>query len=138
MKRPSVLVIENNYLDIFIIRALIGKYIDVYVVKNFEEAIKINAKFNFSIVLVDTGTYNHQADNLNLRILKASGKNQDLKVCSITGCRGNIEEFKKRFDHSFSKPVTKDEIFDFLDWELPQLSLSKTIQPRTRQLAAIF
>ena len=138
MKRPSVLIIENNYLDIFVMRALIGKYIDVFVVKSFEEAIKINTKFNFDMVLVDITLYNNEKDNLNLRLLKETGKNVDLKICALTGFINDHVPLNKRFDNSLQKPLTKEDIFNTLNWELPKPATVKPVQPKLRTLAAIF
>ncbi len=139
MKRPSVLIIENNYLDIFVIRALIGKYIDVFVVKSFEEAIKINSKFNFDMVLVDMTLFNRENDNLNLRILKETGKNVDLKICALSGLINDSEPISKRFDHSIQKPLTKEDIFNVLNWDLSVIKgPTKHTRPKVRTLAAIF
>ncbi len=116
-KRPSILVVEDNHLDILVIKVLLEKHFNLYIVTNGEEAVKAANEFEFDIVLTDINLGNHILDGVKvMKLIRENKKNERLKIFAVTAYAENREYYlESGFNEVFTKPVIKEEIFEFLN-----------------------
>lgn len=137
-KRPAVIVIENNYIDMLVLRALLGKYVDLCIAPDLELAAKIISEFDFDIILLDVNSCTKEKDNSQL--VKAQSKNKSIKVCALANKYGGPEVYvKDGFSEIFTKPVCKEDIYNALNWQvIKENSFLTSAQPFLRTLSSVF
>ncbi len=115
-KKPSVIVIENNYIDMLVLKALLGRYINLCIAPDFKIAVTIISKFTFDMILLD---HNSCKEKENLNTIKTKSANKDIKVCGIAG---KEVEFliNEGFNDILTKPVCKEDVFNALNWHESQ------------------
>lgn len=116
IKKASILVVEDNHLDMLVIKVLLEKYFNLYIVSNGVEALEAAEEFYFDIVLADINLGDHLMDGVKvMKKLRENNKTKDLKIFAVTAYAENIEYYiEEGFDDVLTKPVIKEEIFDIL------------------------
>lgn len=116
-KRASILVVEDNHLDILVIKVLLEKYFNLYIVTNGEDAIKAANEFDFDVVLTDINLGHHVLDGVKvMKLIRENKKNENLKIFAVTAYADNREYYlESGFNEVLTKPVIKEEIFDILN-----------------------
>ncbi|MDP1800507.1 MAG: response regulator [Bacteroidota bacterium] len=116
IKKASVLVVEDNHLDMLVIKVLLEKYFNLYIVSNGEDALKAAEEFDFDVVLADINLGDNLMDGVKvMRKLRENERTKDLKIFAVTAYAENIEYYLEAgFDDVLTKPVIKEEIFEIL------------------------
>jgi CheY-like chemotaxis protein len=116
IKKASVLVVEDNHLDMLVIKVLLEKYFNLYIVSTGEEALKAAEEFEFDVVLADINLGDPLMDGVKvMRKLRENKKTKDLKIYAVTAYAENIDYYLEAgFNNVLTKPVIKEEIFDIL------------------------
>jgi len=85
IKKASVLVVEDNHLDMLVIKVLLEKYFNLYIVSNGEDALKAADEFEFDVVLLDINLGDHLMDGVKvMKKLREDEKTKDLKIYAVT------------------------------------------------------
>ena len=116
-KKPSVLIIEDNHLDILVLKVLLERHFNLYIVTNGADALYAAKEFDFDIILSDINLGNAQMDGLMVMKKIREFKTKDsLKIYAVTAYAENKEELiAEGFNDVLTKPVIKEEIFDILN-----------------------
>lgn len=122
IKKASVLVVEDNHLDMLVIKVLLEKYFNLYIVSNGEDALKAADEFEFDVVLLDINLGDHLMDGVKvMKKLREDEKTKDLKIYAVTAYAENVEYYLEAgFNNVLTKPVIKEEIFDILQRSVPR------------------
>ena len=122
IKKASVLVVEDNHLDMLVIKVLLEKYFNLYIVSNGEDALKAADEFEFDVVLLDINLGDHLMDGVKvMKKLREDEKTKDLKIYAVTAYAENVEYYLEAgFNDVLTKPVIKEEIFDILQRSVPR------------------
>ncbi|MEO6301983.1 MAG: response regulator [Bacteroidia bacterium] len=121
-KRASILVVEDNHVDIMVLKVLLEKYFNLYIVTNGEDAIKATNEFDFDIILTDINLGHSVMDGVKvMKAIRENKKNEHLKIYAVTGYTENREYYiETGFNEVLTKPVIKEEIFDILNETIPE------------------
>lgn len=116
-RKPSILIIEDNEIDILVLKVLLEKYFDLYIVTNGKDALAATDDFNFDVILSDINLGDPNMDGtMVMKKIREKTKNSDLKIYAVTAYADNQEELiLAGFNNVLIKPVIKDEIFDILN-----------------------
>ena len=116
IKTASMLVVADNHLDMLVIKVLLEKYFNLYIVSNGADALKAAEEFYFDVVLADINLGDHLMDGVKvMKKLRENNKTKDLKIFAVTAYAENIEYYiEAGFNDVLTKPVIKEEIFDIL------------------------
>ncbi len=116
VKKASVLVVEDNHLDMLVIKVLLEKHFSLYIVSSGEEALVAAAEFEFDLVLLDINLGDNLMDGIKvMQLLREGKKTKDLKIYAVTAYAENIDYYlESGFNNVLTKPVIKEEIFDIL------------------------
>ena len=134
-KRAAILVVEDNHLDILVIKVLLEKHFNLYIVTSGKDALKAAEDFDFDIVLSDINLGNGSMDGVQvMKALRESKKNKHLKIFALTAYAENREYYLEAgFNEVLTKPVIKEEIFDILnesvteEYKFSEIVLKKNI-----------
>ena len=116
-KKTSILVVEDNHLDILVLKVLLEKYFNLYIVTNGKDALYAAEEFDFEIILLDINLGDPAMDGIAvLKKLRESEKTAGLKIFAVTAYADNLEDLiKLGFNDVLTKPVIKEEIFNILN-----------------------
>lgn len=116
-RKASILVVEDNELDMLVLKVLLEKHFHLYIVDNGADAIKASEEFDFDIVLADINLGDPILDGVKtMKEIRKNKKNAALKIFAVTAYAENTELYvAEGFDHVLTKPVIKEEIFDLLN-----------------------
>ncbi|MBA3683172.1 MAG: response regulator [Bacteroidetes bacterium] len=119
IKRASVIIIENNYIDTLVLRARLGKYFNLCIAPDLELAEKIISEFNFDMIVTDTNSCKRRS--WNLKDIKTKSKNKDIKVCGLSASYKNKDFLiNAGVNDVLTKPVCKEDVFNILNWSMPE------------------
>jgi len=122
--KPSILIVEDNHLDILVLKVLLEKYFSLYIVTNGQDALFAADEFAFDVILCDINLGDPNMDGVVvMKKIRENKKNMDLKIYAVTAYADNIEYLiEQGFNDVLTKPVIKDEIFDILNGSVVPLS----------------
>lgn len=120
-KATSILVVEDNPFDKLIVKVLLQNNFNIYAVKNGYEALTALEEQKIDIVLMDI---NLGDENMNgtavMKLIKKNKKHQHIKVFAVTAYAENENFYiEQGFDALYIKPVIKEEIFEFINKNMP-------------------
>jgi len=116
-KKASILIIEDNIIDILVLKVLLEKYFDLYIVTNGPEALSAVEAFDFDVILTDINLGDPKMDGIMLmKKIRGNEKKRDLKIYAVTAYADNKEDLMVHgFNGVLIKPVVKDEIFEIIN-----------------------
>ena len=116
-KYGHILVVEDDHIDILVVKALLEKHFNLQIVQNGPDALKALEETNFDIVLADINLGDKNMDGVKLMKTIRENKNYDhIKVFAVTAYYENRNFFMEQgFDELLTKPVIKEEILDILN-----------------------
>ena len=115
--KPSILIVEDNHLDILVLKVLLEKYFNLYIVTNGTDALHAAEEFVFDVILTDINLGDPNMDGVAvMKKIRENQKTRDIKIYAVTGYADNIDYLiEQGFNDVLTKPVIKDEIFDILN-----------------------
>lgn len=115
--KPSILIVEDNHLDILVLKVLLEKYFNLYIVTNGTDALYAAEEFVFDVILTDINLGDPNMDGVAvMKKIRENQKTRDIKIYAVTGYADNIDYLiEQGFNDVLTKPVIKDEIFDILN-----------------------
>ncbi|MBA2611039.1 MAG: response regulator [Bacteroidetes bacterium] len=133
-KKESILVIEDNQLDMLVVKVLLERHFNLYIVTNGEDALKAAKEFDFDIVLADINLGDQSMDGVKvMRQLRENEKTKDLKIFAVTAYADNIKYYLDAgFDNVLTKPVIKEEIFEILYGPIDELNKMEAVSLKKR------
>jgi CheY-like chemotaxis protein len=122
--KPSILIVEDNHLDILVLKVLLEKYFNLYIVTNGADALYAAEEFAFDVILTDINLGDPNMDGVVvMKKMRENKKNADLKIYAVTAYAENMEYLiEQGFNDVLTKPVIKDEIFDILNGSVSPLN----------------
>lgn len=116
-KYGNILVVEDDHIDILVVKALLDKHFNLQIVQNGREALAAMENTFFDIVLSDINLGDASMDGIKLmKSIRENKKHDRVKVFAVTAYYENRSFF---IDHGFeellTKPVIKEEILDILN-----------------------
>lgn len=123
-KVGNILVVEDNHIDVLVVRALLDKYFNLYIVHNGHDALKAMEENKFDIVLTDINLKDETMDGIALlKKIRELKEYDQTKVFAVTAYYENRHFFLEQgFDELLTKPVIKDEILDILNHNINMLT----------------
>lgn len=117
IKVGNILVVEDNHIDVMVVRALLDKYFNLHIYTNGQDALDAMEKSNFDIVLADINLKNENMDGVALmKKIRENKKHAHTKIFAVTAYYENRNYFLEQgFDELLTKPVIKEEILDILN-----------------------
>jgi CheY-like chemotaxis protein len=117
-KYGNILVVEDDHIDILVVRALLDKHFNLQIVQNGQDALKTMENTIFDIVLADINLGDGDIDG-GIKLMKAIRENKKYdrtKVFAVTAYYEDRSFFMEQgFDELLTKPVIKEEILDILN-----------------------
>ncbi len=122
--KPSILIVEDNHLDILVLKVLLEKYFNLYIVSNGPDALYAAEEFVFDVILTDINLGDPNMDGVVvMKKMRENEKTRDLKIYAVTAYADNIEYLiEQGFNDVLTKPVIKDEIFDILNGSVSSIN----------------
>lgn len=119
-KVGNIMVVEDNQIDIMVVKALLDKYFNLHIVTNGHDAIEAMEKMDFDIVLADINLKDETLDGVGLmKKIRENKKHDQTKVFAMTAYYENRSYFLEQgFDELLTKPVIKEEILEILNQSL--------------------
>lgn len=119
-KSGTILVVEDNHIDVMVVRALLDKYFNLHIYSNGHDAIEAMETTKFDIVLADINLSDESMDGVSLmKKIRANKKHDQVKIFAVTAYYENRHYFLEQgFDELLTKPVIKEEILDILNQSL--------------------
>ena len=116
-RKASVLILEDNELDMLVLKVLLERHFHLYIVSNGADAVKAAEEFDFDIVLADINLGAPGMDGVKtMKMIRQIKKNAQLKIFAVTAYAENSEYYlAEGFNEVLTKPVIKEEIFDILN-----------------------
>jgi CheY-like chemotaxis protein len=116
-RKASILVVEDNELDMLVLKVLLEPHFHLYIVDNGADAVKAAGEFDFDIVLADINLGVPAMDGIKtMKEIRKIKKNADLKIFAVTAYAENAELYlHEGFNQVLTKPVIKEEIFEILN-----------------------
>ncbi|MBL7919306.1 MAG: response regulator [Bacteroidia bacterium] len=116
-RKASVLILEDNELDMLVLKVLLERHFHLYIVSNGADAVKAAEEFDFDIVLADINLGDPGMDGVKaMKMIRQIKKNAQLKIFAVTAYAENSEYYlAEGFNEVLTKPVIKEEIFDILN-----------------------
>lgn len=117
-KYGNILVVEDDHIDILVVKALLDKHFNLQIVQNGQDALKTMENASFDIVLADINLGDGNVDG-GIKLMKAIRENKKFdrtKVFAVTAYYEDRNFFMEQgFDELLTKPVIKEEILDILN-----------------------
>lgn len=116
-RKASVLILEDNELDMLVLKVLLERHFHLYIVSNGADAVKAAEEFDFDVVLADINLEDPEMDGVKtMKLIRQIKKNEELKIFAVTAYAENSEHYlAEGFNQVLTKPVIKEEIFDILN-----------------------
>ena len=116
-RKANILIVEDNELDMLVLKVLLERHFNLFIVTNGQEAIKATAEFDFDVVLADINLGDPKMDGVRtMKEIRTNKKNAELKIFAVTAYAENSEHYlAEGFNQVLTKPVIKEEIFDILN-----------------------
>jgi CheY-like chemotaxis protein len=116
-KYGNILVVEDDHIDILVVKALLDKHFNLHIVQNGVEALQAMTETKFDIVLADINLGDENMDGIRLmKAIRDDNKHNSVKVFAVTAYYENRSFFLDQgFDELLTKPVIKEEILDILN-----------------------
>ena len=123
-KYGNILVVEDDQIDILVVKALLEKHFNLQIVQNGREALEAMENNDFDIVLSDINLGDVSMDGIKLmKSIREIEKHARVKVFAVTAYYENRNFFiEQGFDELLTKPVIKEEILDILNASIPSTS----------------
>lgn len=116
-RKANILIIEDSELDILVLKVLLERHFNLYIVTNGNDAINASIEFDFDVVLADINLGDEAMDGVRtMKEIRSIEKNAALKIFAVTAYAENSEYYlAEGFNQVLTKPVIKEEIFDILN-----------------------
>jgi CheY-like chemotaxis protein len=116
-KAISILVVEDNPLDMLIVKTLLQPYFNIETVSDGYDALNIIEEIRFDIILMDINLGIDTIDGISLmKKIRKNMKYNHIKIFAVTDYAEDKDSFiTDGFDGVYIKPVIKEEIFDFIN-----------------------
>jgi CheY-like chemotaxis protein len=116
-RKANILIIEDSELDILVLKVLLERHFNLYIVTNGNDAINASIEFDFDVVLADINLGDEEMDGVRtMKEIRSIEKNVALKIFAVTAYAENSEYYlAEGFNQVLTKPVIKEEIFDILN-----------------------
>lgn len=113
----NILVVEDDQIDILVVKALLEKHFNLHIVQNGPDALAAMEDTAFDIVLADINLGDENMDGIKLmKTIRENEKHVNTKVFAVTAYYENRAFFiDQGFDELLTKPVIKEEILDILN-----------------------
>jgi CheY-like chemotaxis protein len=115
-KAGNILVVEDNQIDVLVVKALLDKHFHIHIATSGQEALEALEKMHFDIVLADINLGDDHMDGVQLmKMIRENPKYSQTKVFAVTAYYENRDLFIQHgFEELLTKPVIKEEILDIL------------------------
>lgn len=116
-KSFNILVVDDNQLDVLIVKTLLQHHFNIEIVYNGIDAISIIEKQKFDIILMDINLGGHSENGTQImKLIRENSKHQDIKIFAVTAYADDPDEYiNEGFDGLYIKPVIKEDIFEFIN-----------------------
>jgi CheY-like chemotaxis protein len=116
-RRANILIVEDNELDMLVLKVLLERHFNLYIVSNGQDAVNAAKEFDFDVVLADINLGDAAMDGVRtMKEIRSTKKNAALKIFAVTAYAENSEYYlAEGFNQVLTKPVIKEEIFDILN-----------------------
>jgi len=116
-KVGNIMVVEDNHIDVLVVKALLDKYFNLHIYNNGQDAIDAMDKMDFDIVLADINLQDEKMDGVDLmKRIRENKKHSRTKIFAVTAYYENRNYFLEQgFDELLTKPVIKEEILEILN-----------------------
>jgi CheY-like chemotaxis protein len=109
MSNYTVLYVEDDPINAFIVERLLGKYFTIKIARNGEEALQLVQQKHFDLILMDINLGSEQMDGTEtMRMIKALDAYKNTKVFAVTSYampEDRVQFLRNGFDDYFSKPI---------------------------------
>ncbi|MHC1707596.1 MAG: response regulator [Bacteroidales bacterium] len=113
--KPKVLVVEDNEMNAMLMQSMLGKIVDITVVRNGETALEQAGRSQYNLILMDINLgpgMNGMQVSLELRKQK---KYYDIPIVAVTGYTLKEEKdkiYQAGLDYYLGKPFKKEELLN--------------------------
>ncbi len=116
-RKANILIVEDNELDMLVLKVLLERHFNLYIVSNGQEAINAAKEFDFDVVLADINLGDPKMDGVKtMQEIRKIKKNEALKIFAVTAYAENSGYYlAEGFNQVLTKPVIKEEIFAILN-----------------------
>ncbi|MBL7935061.1 MAG: response regulator [Bacteroidia bacterium] len=115
-KQISILLIDDNTLDVLIIKALLGRHFNIISVNNASEASIILEEFYIDMILMDHDIENYTNNKLTiLKKIRLDERFSHIHFIAIDETLSNEHNLiKQGFDEVYTKPILKEDVLNTL------------------------
>ena len=115
----SVLMVEDDYINIFMMQKIFESLFDITYAKTSAEAITILGNSTYDLVLMDINLGDETVSGVDiLKTMKLDNRHEQTKVFAVTGyvMEGDREKYLNLgFDEHFPKPLAKETLMEAIE-----------------------
>ncbi len=124
----SVLVVEDDFVNVFILKQILDNFFDTKYAKSAKEVQEIIKNNTFHVILMDINLTDDSPDGVEImKELRKDARFKDTKIFAVTSYH-QLEEREKflseGFDSFFTKPVIREEILEAIQTAISNSGIS--------------
>ena len=115
-RKANILIVEDNELDMLVLKVLLERHFNLYIVTNGQDAIKAAAEFDFDVVLADINLGDPKMDGVKTMKEIRSNKNYShiptIILTTSTFAQDESSSYKLGASCFLHKPQTYAELLE--------------------------
>lgn len=115
----SVLMVEDDYINIFMMQKIFESLFDITYAKSSSEALSLLSSNTYDLVLMDINLGDENVTGVDiLRKMKEDTRHSQTKTFAVTGyvMEGDRDKYLGLgFDEHFPKPLAKETLMEAID-----------------------
>jgi CheY-like chemotaxis protein len=115
----SVLMVEDDYINIFMMQKIFESLFDITYAKTSAEALNLLGSNTYDLVLMDINLGDDTTTGVDiLQKMKQDGRHDQTKTFAVTGyvMEGDREKYiNLGFDEHFPKPLAKETLMEAIE-----------------------
>jgi CheY-like chemotaxis protein len=124
----SVLIVEDDFVNVFILKQILDNYFDTKYAKSGKEVQELIKNNNFHVILMDINLTDDSPDGVEImKELRKDPRFKNTKIFAVTSYH-QLEEREKflseGFDSFFTKPVIREEILEAIQSAISNSGIS--------------
>jgi len=117
IKFGKILLVEDNAIDIMVMKTLLEKYFEIVSVNNGKDALSAIKENTYDLVLLDINLGAGLDGKQVMELIRSYPEHRHTKMIGMSAYCDEHSSMRDGFDQFFMKPVLKEDIFKAMNIE---------------------